>query len=107
MPGEEDYARDPENIHLTFSAANQEITVHIAKTGSEDADTKYLNKGSLGSGINIRPDVTVELLQLGSKVFRNPIVITTVGLNWVRNIRDFNIFVLRATAAGEAKVIIT
>jgi len=108
MPGERDYYRDAENIILNFVNANDEITIYVSGTGTETDSVKYLNKGTLGTGLAIRPSATVNLVQLGSKVYRNPMTISTAGLSWTENVKDFNIVVLRATSADTlVEVLIT
>lgn len=107
MPGEEGYYREPENIHINIPAANITVRINVAENDTETATQKYLNKGSLGSGFDIRPSASIELLQLGGKVFRDPIPISTEGLSWAKNIKDFNIIVLRSTAAVQIKLLVT
>lgn len=97
--GEEYYGRDAENIELVAETTD-DITIYVAGSGTENATTKYLNKGSLGTGLVVRPSDVVGLVQLGGKVYRNPVTISTAGINWTRNIKDFNIIVLRPSVAN-------
>lgn len=97
--GEEYYGRNAENI-IIIAETTDDITINVADSGTENATTKYLNKGSLATGLIVRPSDVVGLVQLGSKVYRNPITISTAGLSWTRNIKDFNVVVLRPSVAS-------
>ena len=102
MSGEPDYGRDPENIEFVSSSSNaiEDITIYIAGTGTENSTTKYLNKGSLASGFNLRPSATVTVPQINNKVLRNPITVSTAGLNITKNLRDMHTIVIRTTATS-------
>ena len=91
--------RDPENIIINAADTN-DITIYIAGTGTESATVKYLNKGSLATGFTLRPSNTVSIVQIGSKVLRNPITVSTAGFSWNKHLRDFNIIVIRPSVAG-------
>ncbi len=108
MPGEEDYYQDAENIILDLTA-NQDITINVAQTpaqagDSETATKKYLGKGSLGTGIILRPGVIVGIVQLGSKVYRDPITVSAAGIEWTKKIKQFDVIVLRPAATGAAEL---
>ncbi len=103
MPGDDDYYQEAENIILDLTA-NEDITIHISGSGTESATTKYLNKGRLGTGIILRPGVVVGIVQLGSKIYRNPITVSVAGLEWTNKIKQFDIIVLRPAANGTAEL---
>ena len=103
MPGEEDYFQEAENIILDLTA-NEDITINVSSSGTESSTTKYLNKGTLGTGIILRPSVTISIIQIGSKVYRNPITVSAAGLEWTKKIKQFDIIVLRPSANGTAEL---
>lgn len=91
--------RDGENIIITTANLN-DITITIAGSGTEDANTFYLNKGSLGTGLVIRPSATIGVVSIGQKTYRDPITVSTAGKSWNKHLRDFNSIVIRPTAVG-------
>ena len=103
MPGDDDYYQEAENIILDLTI-NEDITIHISQSGVETATTKYLNKETLGTGIILRPSGVVGIVQLGSKIYRNPITVSTAGLEWTQKIKEFDIIVLRPAATGTAEL---
>ena len=108
MPGEDDYFQESENIILNLTT-NKDITIHVSQTAAEAGDSetatkKYLGKGTLGTGVILRPSVTVGIVQLGSKVYRNPITVSTASLEWTNKIKEFDIIVLRPAADGTAEL---
>ncbi len=108
MPGEDDYYQEAENIILDLTA-NEDITINVSQTAAEAEDTetatkKYLGKGTLGTGIILRPSVTVSIVQIGSKTYRNPITVSAAGLEWTKKIKQFDIVVLRPAADGTAEL---
>ena len=108
MPGEDDYYQDAENIILDLTA-DVDITINVSQTLAQAGDTetatkKYLGKGTLGTGFILRPSVPVSIVQLGSKVYRNPITVSAAGYEWTKKIKQFDIIVLRPAADGTAEL---
>ena len=92
-------SRDGENI-IFNAATTDDVTINIPNSGTETSITKYLNKGSLGTGFTLRPSATVGIVQIGQKVYRNPITVSTAGFSWNKHLRDFSVIVLRPTVAA-------
>ena len=105
MPGEDDYYQEAENIILDLTA-NKDIPINVSQNGTESATVKYLNKGRLGTGFVLRPGVTVGIVQIGSKVYRNPITASAAGFEWTKKLKQFDIIVLRPAANGTAELLI-
>lgn len=99
---EYNHDRDWENIEFTSDSATAivEYEFNIAGTGTETDTVKYLNKGSLGTGLVLRPSAPVEILQIGNKVYRNPITVTTSGFTVSKHLGDFNKIVIRTTTVS-------
>ena len=99
--------RDWENYEFDIASAS-DVTVNIAGTGTENAATKYLNKGNLGTGFVLRPGGNVSVVSIGTKTFRSPISISTAGMTVSKHLRDFNSIVIRTTVANtHIKLLIT
>ena len=94
--------RDWENIEFTSSSSDAivDYEINIAGAGTETATKKFLNKGSLGTGVVLRPSATITIPQIDNKVFRNPITITTAGMNISKHFKDFNKIIIRTTAVS-------
>ncbi len=108
MPGEDDYYQDADNIILDLTA-NEDITINVSQTAEEAGSTetatrKYLGKGTLGTGFILRTGVTVGIVQIGSKTYRNPITVSAAGYEWTKKIKQFDIIVLRPSADGTAEL---
>lgn len=95
MPGEDDYYQDAENIEFTHPTGNEEITIDVTSNDADNATQKNLGKGTLGTGFVLRVSATVHVLQIGSRVYKSPITVTTEGLSWTKLIKQFNTMVLR------------
>lgn len=91
--------RDGENIIIN-AATTDDITIYISGSGTETATTKYLNKTGLATGFTLRPSAAVGIVQIGQKVYRNPITVSTAGLSWNKHLRDFSVIVIRPTVAN-------
>lgn len=91
--------RDGENI-IFNAATTDDVTINIPSAGTETATTKYLNKGSLGTGFTLRPSAAVGIVQIGQKTYRNPITVSTAGFSWNKHLRDFSVIVIRPTVAN-------
>ena len=99
--------RDGENIIIT-TANLDDITINVPSSGTETENIKYLNKGSLGTGLVIRPSATISIVRIGQKTYRHPITVTTAGISWNKHLRDFAVMVIRPTAVGtQIEVLIT
>ncbi|MAG76359.1 MAG: hypothetical protein CL811_06315 [Colwelliaceae bacterium] len=90
--------RDWENIEFT-TASTADITINVNASGAETATVKNLNKGSLGSGITLRPDSAVTVVQVNNKVFRDPITVSTAGMSISKHMKDLHTIVIRPTVA--------
>ena len=90
-----------ENIEFTTSPTTAIVDYTInTLTGTETETTKYLNKGSLGTGFVLRPSATVSIVSIGKKVFRNPIMVSTEGMTVSKHLEDFSSIVIRTTATS-------
>lgn len=92
--------RDSENIEFVVPDTDVDVTIYIIGTGTEDDVTKYINKGSLGTGFVVRPSSTILIKRINNKTFRNPITVSTAGFEWTKKIADIHRLVLRTTAAN-------
>ena len=95
-------ARDWENIEIVSdsSEAIVDYEINIVGIGTETATKKYLNKGSLSTGIILRPSATVTIPQVDNKVFRNPITVSTAGLNISKHMKDANKIIIKTTTVS-------
>ena len=94
--------RDWENIEFVSDSVNAivDYEINIAGAGTETATIKYLNKGNLATGAVLRPSATVTIPQIDNKVFRNPITISTAGMNISKHMRDANKIIIRTTTVS-------
>lgn len=90
--------RDEENIAIDV-ATPSDITINVIGTGTEDATTFYLEKGSLGSGYILRPTDQVEIVRIGDRTYRHPIPVSTAG-HAITKIKDFSSMVIRTLNAN-------
>ncbi len=88
--------RDWENIEFNVASAATEITIHTG-SGTSTATTKYLGKTAMATGFVLRTDKALEVLQIHTTVFKNPISVSTDGMSVSKHLRDFNTMVLRTT----------
>jgi hypothetical protein len=99
--------RDWENIEFLATSVG-DYTFYIAGSGTETETTKYLNKGSLGTGFVLRPDNPVTIVQVNNKVFRNPITVSTAGFSVSKHVPDIHTLKIRTTVANTLiKLLIT
>jgi hypothetical protein len=96
---EHNMGRDGENIEFTAESTG-DYTIYISGTGTENATTKYLNKGSLGTGFTLRPSANVGIVTVGTKTYRNPISVSTAGFSQHKHLRDFQQIVIRVDTAN-------
>ena len=85
-----------------FEADKSDIVFEVnAAPGTETDVLKYLDKGSLGTGLVIRCSDTVQLTSLkvgGTEMLvGDPITISTAGFVITHNIPDFTRFTIRIT----------
>ena len=94
--------RDWENIEFTSSSSDAivDYEINIAGLGTETDKIKYLNKGSLATGAVLRPSATVTIPQIDNKVFRNPITISTAGMNISKHMKDASKIIIRTTTVS-------
>lgn len=98
MTRDDNELRDEENIEIDKLAAG-DITIHVIKSGTEDASTFYLRKGSMGTGFVLRPSDNVAIVSIGPKVYRDPIPVSTAGFTLTK-MKDFSVMVIRTLNAN-------
>ncbi len=89
--------RDSEHIEIDVVTPS-DITINILEAGTENANTFYLNKGSMASGYLLFPSDNVSIVRIGGKTFRDPIPCSSAG-RVISKIKDFSSIVIRTLNA--------
>lgn len=89
--------REHDNLDLDIAVAS-DITINIGP-GSDTATVFYIDKGSLGSGLVLRPSDNVSIVRVGGKTYKHPIPVSTEGYSDSK-MKDFSSLVIRTHNNG-------
>ena len=96
----DNFGKHGENIEFDVAGAGEEVIVYVDGTGTENTNTKYLNKGEQGLGFVLRPSATVKIVSIGDRTFRDPITVSTAGWAQTTHIPPFSQITIRTTTTN-------